>query len=259
MGLIEEGHVYSFSQLQQISECPYGFYLQRIEHECTVENAFAQQGSLIHDILDQWAKGKLRIEDCSDEYLVRYMQEVTAPWPKMLASKGYADKTFELGLTYFENFDGFTGYTVISSETKFKTDIAGRPFVGIIDLILEDNETKEWIICDHKSKSLSSFKKEEDNMYRQQLVYSKHVFEKYNRWPDRLMFNLFKEGGLKKERPFTKTAYDETMRWAEQQIEKIEQFDVQDYFDAKESDFFCWELCSVRSSCENGKMPKKKR
>ena len=41
MSLISDGHVYSYSQLSSFDECPYGFYLQRIEKLEPQSNGFA--------------------------------------------------------------------------------------------------------------------------------------------------------------------------------------------------------------------------
>lgn len=252
MGLLKDNHIYSYSQLSSFSECPYGFYLQRIEHLEQTQNAFAEQGTLIHDLLDKWAKKELTVEQLPLEYERRYPEEVLSAWPRMLAAKGYAEKTFQQGLDYFLNFDEFRGFEVVSAEEKFRTDISGRPFVGIVDMVLRDQVTDELIVLDHKSKSLSSFRKNEDEMYRQQLLYSKYIKEKYGKFPDRMMFNLFKEGGLKQERLFNEADYDQAMRWATEIIEKIEAYDVLDWLQSKEQDFFCTELCSMRKHCSNG-------
>lgn len=260
MSLLKENHIYSYSQLQTFSECPYSFYLQKVEHSSgMVSNAFASQGTLIHDLLDQWAKGQLDIADLVPEYQRRYPLEVVEAWPKMLLSKGYAQKAFQIGVDYFSSFDGFQGFSIVSTEEKFLIDVAGRPFAGVVDMILRDNDTGELIVLDHKSKSLTAFKKAEDEMYRQQLIYSKFVLEKYGSLPDRLMFNLFKEQGTKMERRFDPAAYDETLRWAESQIQKIESFDFVDFLETKsvqegKPDFFCTELCSCRKLCPNGQM-----
>ena len=68
LGLMPEKHVYSYSQLSSFDECPYSFYLQRIEGVPeTVSNGFAERGSLVHDLLDQWAKKILTKEDMLHE------------------------------------------------------------------------------------------------------------------------------------------------------------------------------------------------
>lgn len=260
MSMLSEKHVYSYSQLSSFAECPYSFYLQKIEHNPNmVQNAFASQGTLIHDLLDLWAKKELTKDQLVPEYEKRYPLEVTEPWPRLLAAKGYAAKAFQIGLDYFKNFDEFKDYEIVSTEERFKIEIAGRPFVGVIDMIARHKETNQLIVVDHKSKSLSAFKKSEDEMYKQQYLYSKYVYEQMGVFPDLLMFNLFKENGLKMQRPFAQNQYDETLKWAEEQMIKMEQYDFVDWLVTKEvqpgkPDFFCTELCSCRKICPNGQM-----
>lgn len=247
-----DNHIYSYSQLSSVDECPYGWYLQRIEKVPQVSNGFAEQGSLIHDLLDLWGKKILVTnEELVKEYERRYPNEVVTAWPRMLASKGYTEKAFLLGKEYFENFDKFEGYAVISTEERFNIDIEGRKVVGIIDMIVEDKKTGELIIVDHKSKSLTAFRKEADHMYRQQYLYAKYFIEKFGKPPARLMFNLFKEGGMKDERKWDWDFYNETINWAVSQIEKIENYEYLDWLSCKEPDFFCAEICGVRNECPN--------
>lgn len=263
MSFIDEDHVYSYSQLSSFDECHYGFYLERIEGEEQLSNAFAEQGSLIHDIIDKWAKHELTKEQMVEEYDRRYSQEVVTNFPRVLAAKGYTEKAYQLGYDYFDNFDEFNGYKIISTEEKFKieiplTDGTTRTFVGVVDMILEDEFTEELIICDHKSKSLQAFKKSEDEMYRQQLLYSLYVHKKYGRWPDIMMFNLFKEQGMKMQRKFTETDLNKALEWATNIIHNMENFELIDWLESKDQDFFCTEICSMRKVCPNGiSKPKK--
>lgn len=256
MSLLQTDH-YSYSTLSGFSECPYMIYLQKIEKIPLISNGFAEQGTLIHNLLDEWAKGKISADKLPEEYEKRYSQYVVTQFPRMLSSKGYTEKTYQQGLEYFKNFDRFEGFEIVSAEEACETTIAGRPFVGFIDLILREKETGNIVICDHKSKSLSSFKKAENEMYKQQLLYAKFVYEKYNVWPDTLMFNLFKEN-VRMTRPFSQTEYQDTLHWAEEQIRKIESFDTLDWLETKEQDFFCTEICSCRKECYNGVYVKKK-
>lgn len=262
MGLLPNKHKYSYSQLNSYDECPYSFYLQRIEGlEEEASNAFAERGTLVHDLLDQWAKGKLSKVQMLEEYEKRYSNEVVTAWPRMLASKGYAKKAYEQGVDFLENFDEFRGFEVLSAEEKFAIDLplsdgTTRPFVGIIDMMLRDKKTGDLIICDHKSKSMSAFKKEENEMYHQQYLYATYVNEQYGQWPDVLLFHLFNEAGVKMSRLFSLEEYRNTIKWATEQIHKIEKGSIIDWLMCKEkSDFFCWELCSCRKSCPNGVMP----
>lgn len=260
MGLLPDKHVYSYSQLSSFDECSYGFYLQRIEGlEEEASNAFAERGSLIHDLLDQWAKKKLTKADMLTEYERRYSDEVVTAWPAF--PKGYAQKAYENGVQFLENFDEFEGYEVLSAEEKFKIDLplydgSTRPFIGIIDMMLRDKKTGDLIICDHKSKSMTSFKKTEDEMYRQQYLYATYVNEQYGQFPDILQFHLFNEGGIKPQRLFGLEEYRETIKWASEQIQKIEDYSVIDWLQCKEKpDYFCWNLCSCRRQCPSGVQP----
>ena len=263
MGLLSDKHKYSYSQLSSVEECAYGFYLQRIEGlEEEASNAFAERGSLIHDLLDKWAKKKLTKEEMLTEYERRYGDEVVTAWPRLLASKGYANKAYETGRQFIEDFDEFQGYDILSAEEKFTLDLplsdgTTRPFVGIIDMMLRDKKTGDLIICDHKSKSLTAFKKDENKMYRQQLLYATYVNEHYGNWPEILMFHLFNENGVRPQRLFSLQDYRETINWATEQIKKIENYTVMDWLTCKETpDFYCTELCACRKNgCPNGAVP----
>ena len=111
----------------------------------------------------------------------------------------------------------------------------------------------ELIVLDHKSKSMKEFKKTENEMYKQQLLYSKYIHDEYGRWPDRLMFNLFKEpNNCRMSRSFTKEDFADAYTWATDVIERIEKYELMDFFETKKSDFFCTEICSCRKICPNG-------
>lgn len=265
MGLLGDNHVYSYSQLSSFDECKYGFYLQRIEGiEEEASNAFAERGSLVHDLLDRWAKKILTKEQMIEEYERRYSDEVTTSWPRLLAAKGYAKKAYESGIQFLENFDEFKGYEVLSAEEKFQIELPlpngeTRPFVGIVDMMLREIKSGDLIICDHKSKSLQSFKKDEDKMYRQQLLYTAYVKEKYGEYPSALMFHLFNESGVKPQRLFSVADYNEALEWAAKQIKGIEEYTVLDWLMCKEkADYFCWNLCSARKQCPNGVEPNRR-
>lgn len=262
MSLLRDGHRYSYSQLSSFSECPFGYYLKHIEGVPDQSNGFAEQGSLIHDILDKWAKKEIKKEDMAAEYERRYPEEVVTSFPRMLTAKGYAEKTYNQGLEYFKNFNGFPGYTVVSAEEKFDqplklTDGTERPFIAFVDLILRDDFTGGLVVMDHKSKSWTEFRRHREEMYKQQYLYSFFVHEKYGEWPTATAFNLFKEGGKTDEQEFSMDRYNEVMQWATDAIYRIESFDVLDWMECKpqktpgKPDMFCSYICSTRASCPN--------
>lgn len=259
LSMLKDGHRFSYSQLSSFSECPYGYYLKHIEEQPDQSNGFAEQGTLIHDILDKWAKKELKKEQLVSEYVRRYPDEVVTSFPRFMA-RGYPEKTYQQGLSYFENFDEFPGFEIVSAEEKFEaplklTDGTERPFVAFVDLVLRDEFTGGLIVMDHKSKSWSEFRKHREEMYKQQYLYSYFVHEKYNEWPTSLAFNLFKEGGKLDEQEFSMDKYNEVMQWATNAIHKIESYDILDWMECKEQkvpgkpDMFCSSICSVRSAC----------
>ena len=242
---------YSYSTLTLFETCPYAFYLEKVEGVDVLDNAFAQHGTLCHELIEEWANGNLKAGDLAGEYEARYPVMVTASFPKFLAKGNYKQAAFEKGLAYFENFNKFEGYEIIAAEQPFETDLNGRRFVGVIDLILR-SEAGDTIICDHKSKSLNSFKKSEKTMYRQQYLYSKPYYEKYGEFPKYLMFNLFQDD-VKVMKPFDKAAYNDTLDWANRTIDKIENCGILEFLETKKKDLFCTSICSVRNACQNGK------
>lgn len=267
MSLLKAEHCYSYSQLSSFSECPFGYYLKHIEGVDEQSNGFAEQGSLIHEILDEWAKKKIKKEDMAAEYERRYADVVVTSFPRFLTAKGYAESTYQKGLEYFRTFDEFPGYKVVSAEEKFEqplqlVDGTTRPFIAFVDLVLRDEFTGGLVVMDHKSKSWAEFRKNRDEMYKQQYLYSYFVHEKYGEWPQTLAFNLFKELGRKDEQEFSMDEFEKTMQWATNAIHKIESNDVLDWMECKEQkinkktgkqepDMFCSAICGTRAHCPN--------
>lgn len=264
---------YSFSSINQAFECPYCFFLNKLDDDPPekVSNIFAEIGTLTHSVLEEWCKGELTLDELSMEFGNRFDDEVVTDPPKQKNFATYRDKQFQLGVDFFDNFDGFPGFTIIGAEIPFETTVetkfGTRTIMGYIDLLMQDNNTGALIVADHKSKSMKAFREAENEMYKQLYLYSKAVHEMFpdeDRYPDFLMFHLFKENGEKLARRFDKAEYDATIAWAIEQIEEIESRDNTDWDACKKQpdngdvDFFCQNICSYRLSCPNGtRKPKK--
>lgn len=259
---------YSYSQLTQIDDCPYSYYLNKIDRHEGLSNIFAEIGSLSHDILDEWGKGKFEDNDeMAEEFLERFPLEVVSPPPAVM-KPGWVDNQKNTMEEFFRNFDQFPGYKILATEQQFEIEVAGRPFVGIVDMICEEVDTGALVIFDHKSKKADDLKKHAKEMYRQQYLYAKFVKEQYGKFPDKLAFHLFKAGGARFEIPFDIKEYEATLKWAEKQMEKIESFTIMDWMETKPQpttkdgreaeDYFCVNICSFRNICPNG-IPLRKR
>lgn len=247
MSLYKKEH-YSFSALEQFEQCPYSFYLSRIENKHSKDNAFAQYGTLMHDIINKWALGEIPTENLPFEWEERYPEEVTEKWPAYLEVKGYADKSYEQGYNYLDSFDSFKDYNIESTEEFFTVDIEGRKFVGVVDMIAYDKNTNELVIIDHKSKSKSAFKSAKKHMYKQLYLYSIYCKEKYGIYPSKLIFNLFKEGTYE-IKDFDIEEFEQAKKWCISVIKNIEAFDIIDFLTTKEDKFFCSNLCDAREHC----------
>ena len=177
--------------------------------------------------------------------------------------KGVWQSTYDKGLKYFENFNGFDykDYTILEVEKKFSIKLCGYEFVGLADLILRNNETGGIEVIDHKSKGKASMNKELDLYRRQLYLYAMYVKEAYGEYPTRLRFNMFKEGYWIDE-DFDELALNETILWAMNIIHEMENDDT---WAVHITPFFCrnicgcFDYCPAQSAIIEASMSKKRR
>lgn len=244
----------SFSQLTQAEKCPFAYYLSKMASLPQKENAFSQAGSLAHQILYLWADGSAEASDLSYLWQQEYPKTVTEDFPAFM--EGFREKLYSKCLRYFQRFNGFPGYDVLGAEERFETSIAGERFEGVIDLILRHQETGDLYLIDHKSCSLDTMKRSQNEMYRQLYLYSGYVKENYGAWPSMLVFNLFREG-INYQRPYSAKDHAETLVWAENAVDRMRQMDIDEWMETRPEQFYCTELCSVREHCQCGKHKRK--
>lgn len=244
---------WSFSRLESFYQCKYAWKKIYIDCEEKQQNAFAQYGSLVHKLLEEYEKGVIDIFSISDEYERRFPEEVTEDFPP----NKYVDMRssyFEKGRNYLENLDlDLDEYEVLGIEKQVDFEIAGKPFIGFIDLLLKDKEERI-IILDHKSASMKWNKNntisktvaEKMKMYKRQLyLYAKAIIDNGGN-VSFLEWNFFND--QKKYRiPFVQEEYEEALNWAEETIKLIEQetewLPNSDYW-------MCNNLCDCRCGCE---------
>ena len=63
-----ENMTWSFSRVNSYNTCPYAWYLNYIEKNRDEGSAFSEVGTLIHEILEKYAKGELSLFEISDYY-----------------------------------------------------------------------------------------------------------------------------------------------------------------------------------------------
>lgn len=239
---------WSYSRLTTFEQCPYKFFLQYISHERKRPLFFSDFGSFVHHILELYLTGLLPKEELPSFYLTRFQRKVHggAPNPQIYRS------FFNAGLDYLRNIDFYdTQPEAVEWKTEFK--LGEYPFVGIIDVV--SNKDGTLAIIDHKShplkprtgkKNPTKSDKELDDYLRQLYLYSIPVYEKYGKFPDKLMFNCFRTGVLIEE-TFSEEKFSEVCRWALDLIARI--IDCEDW-EAFPEFFKCKYLCDCHDECD---------
>lgn len=197
----------------------------------------------MHYLLEHYFKGELEFFELSQIYIDEYHDKVKCTFPPN-RYVNLNESYYKRGKEYLDNFDGdFDDCEVLAVEQKVKLNINGRPFVGVIDLVLRAADGI--IIVDHKSKAKFKDKKELADYLRQLYLYSIWVKEHYGEYPVRLIFNMFRVGN-KVVHDFVE---DELIAATEWFISTIDSIYTDVDFKAQPDDFFCDYLCGVRHHC----------
>lgn len=270
---ILDGMRFSFSSAGAYNTCPRMFKYTYLDGDKTRENnAFSDFGSFCHEILEKYYKGELSLFELSDVYTDAYDQNVVSPFP-LSRNNAMAENYYLAGKRYFDTFqDPWEDYTVLGVEEKFVRTINGVQFTGVVDLILQEPETKNIVIVDHKSKSKFKDNWELAEYLRQLYLYSLHVHDVYGKYPARLVFNMFRIGEIV-ESEFNEKDLERAVWWFDETIKTIyrdEKYPLKPkgknkYGKPIDRDFFCDYICSVRKYCsrslayaKRGYFPRKK-
>lgn len=260
---IIDAMTWSFSRLNSFYNCPHEWYMQYIEANRGENGFFGEFGGACHKVLEKYAKGEISIFDVTDEYEKQFSADVVHDAPP----NKYVDlmeSYYNKGHDYFDNIDlDLDGFEVLGVEKEVNFEIAGKPFVGYIDLLLKEKSTGKIIILDHKSASIkvlkngSVSKSDQEHFLefkRQLYLYAIPVIAEYGR-VDELWWNLFKQRDWIKI-PFKWEDYKEAVKWAEDTIKLIE---TEKDFPCNPDFFYCNYLCSQRNqACEFKPMPMSK-
>lgn len=286
---ILDGMRWSFSSVNTYDTCPQAFKLGYLDALPKVGNAFSDWGTFMHSLMERYLRGEVEFFEllsCYDDGIGEAMQHEFPPNRFCDLAVSYNSK----GRNYLAKFEGlFDGCEILGIEQRVRLDIEGRPFVGVIDLLVKDGE--DIYVVDHKSKSDFKTKKELEKYARQLYLYSLYVHEKYGKWPTKLIFHMIRKEGEQVSVPFTMEGLEEAKRWflvsidkiysdadfisqpnaaraelaALQAAQKVEPIPFADYTKRKKrceaavkaNSFYCNYLCGVRDHCpDKDKAPK---
>lgn len=264
-----EKMIWSFSRVKCFDNCRKEFKLNYLDKLSKADNAFASYGVFIHELLENYYNGECEFFELAERFRSEYDERVPEEFPKLFG-KDLGDGYYKAGQAYFDSFeDDFRAYTVLGVEENIRMDIEGYPFVGFIDLVLEDVDGNI-IIIDHKSKNGFSSKREKKEYLRQLYLYSLHVHQKYGKWPIKLGFNMVRVPKIEWA-DFNEDDLQEAIGWFTSTIKQI--YEEEKYPDKifmeyksagkklaefKHLDFYCNTLCNMREHCNRSQKPKKK-
>lgn len=287
---ILDGLRWSFSSANTYDTCPQAFRLGYLDALPRVDNAFSDWGTFMHSLMERYFKGELEFFELSQAYLDGYDEAVKCEFPPNkfcdLSQRYYA-----AGKEYLDSFDGtaFEDCEVVGVEQRVRLTIGGRPFIGVIDLILKHGD--DFIIVDHKSKSAFKSKREQAEYARQLYLYALYIHEKYEKWPVKLVFHMVRNHGELVEIPFCLADCEAAQKWFIDTIDKIYadatfestpnriRREMKELREAQEAgkigfteytkqkkkleaalnkeQFYCWQLCGSRENCPDcDKAPK---
>lgn len=234
---------FSFSKLSSFHTCKYGYQQTYIEHQERADNAFAQYGSLVHSIMERYAKKELELWELTDVYKREYKSAITEKFPYSPYCN-LADLYYKQGVQFLNNFSGYGKYKILGVEEDFELEIDDWIFIGIMDLVYEDDKGR-LILLDYKSKS--SFKnKEEKRKYARQLyLYCLYIKQKYGKFPDELQFFMFRKDHHESF-SFSLEDFEEAQKWAKDTVKEIRECK---WFYPTCEEFFGENLCNNRKNC----------
>lgn len=191
--------IWSYSRLDSFATCPYAWQRHYLENEPGESNAYAEFGSLVHKVIEMYAKGELQKEDLPDYYEFLFETEINTDFP--YPSEETKEKYFIQGYEYFQDFPiDLQLYDVLGVEKDVHFKIEGHDFIGFIDLLLRDKNTGEITVLDNKSATLKFKKNGEvsktdlwhlEKFKRQLYLYTKPVIEEFGK-VDWISWNLFR-------------------------------------------------------------------
>lgn len=246
---------WSFSRLNSFYGCPYEWKRHYIDCEPTKNGFYGAAGGFAHSCLEKYEKGELDLWDLPSYFEEHFAEEVPYDAPPN-KYKDLRQDWFDTAIDYFNNIDlPLDKYKVIGVEKRVDFNIEEYPFIGFIDLLLQDPEDGKLILCDHKSSIIKRVKsgrisKSDSEHFlafqRQQYLYSKAVLEEFGEGSIKeLWWNMFRQKDYIKI-PFNNDEYLEAQSWALDTIHKIEN---ETEWPPKNDFFYCNYLCSCQG-CE---------
>lgn len=247
--LITSGMTWSYSRLATFEHCPYKFFLTYIKPHEQAPMFFSDYGSFVHEILGKYYEGKLKKDALVSYYLANFTHRVKGSAPSSSIFQSY----FRQGIECLKSAE-MPKAQIIGVEQCVQFAIEGNPFVGFVDLILQDSQSNLAII-DHKSRALKArstrgkyTKSDEtlDSYLRQLYLYSIPVSQQCGRYPSQLVFHCYRNREIIRE-PFREEGLQSAKQWA---VDLIHRINTETKWEPCIDYYHCKYLCGVHDFCE---------
>ena len=249
---------WSYSRASTFSNCKYEYYLKYIINDDEIylseNNFYAEAGSFMHLVLAKIFLNELTVDNAIDYFIENYDDNVFYQ-----VRQSTMDKSYYKMLDYLANvdFSWLDDYEIVSVEKEINFHLLNYNFVGFIDLLLKDKRDGEFVIVDHKSveypyKANTNIPKKNsikhfETYTRQMYLYAHAVKEIFGKYPKKMIWNHFKDGGKLAELNYNSDAYQKSMQWFIDIIKMAEK--EKNYLPTQEY-FYCNNLCNFRNSCD---------
>lgn len=247
---------WSYTRLSSFLHCKYGFYLNYIVKDDDAYpnegNFWSDAGTYFHDILAQIFTGKLSPDDAPQYFIDHYSDNVFyTTYPRTM------EKSYESCATYLSivDFSKLKDYDIQGVEIPVNFQESGYNFIGYIDLLLQQKQTGDIILVDHKSgeyplRQNGEPKERQKEIYdgykKQMYLYSRAIREKYGKYPKTIAWNHYRDGKVNAI-PWNEKEYADTMTWF---IDTIHAIENETEYAPRDNCWFCQNLCNFRNSCE---------
>lgn len=248
---------FSHSSLSQYCECPYAFFMNKVQGVRGDGNAYAEIGSFGHELCAKFLTKEASLADVLAECVEDFDDHITCE-----ISETSKDKKYYALCEYIAEFDEDDfrqRFEVLAVEKKVFWTIQRHRMVGVIDLVLKDKKTGKIYLVDHKSSShflkkdgkpLKTMEESFTKYRRQMYMYADAMknSKDFGFTPDYIVWNHFLDDGKITVIPFNEDDYAETLKWVTDTIDRIYE---DEEFLPKMSYMMCNTLCDYRNGyCE---------
>ena len=247
---------YSFSRLKTFYNCKLYYYLHYYDKNLPEEShGTSEFGSFVHEILEKYAKGELEIYELLPYYEEHYSEKVVSDFSLKMSenfSKDMAQRYYEAGKNFLENFNGFD-FEIVEAEKEFNLLYKEKFLLnGKIDLIAKSKNNEIYLI-DYKSKGNWKNKAEKEEYSKQLYLYAWAIKQIYGVYPKKMAFYMFRIDKWEWFN-FSEQKMLEVLNWAENVVDEIEsEFDFSPEVDSDGNvivDFWKRNFCGTRYSCK---------